>query len=295
MRRFIPSLTAAALAIGSIAPALAEQLYGLQVSTSAGGDIVDTLIRFDSQSPGTVQTIGQISGLTAGDFLVGADIRPATDQLYGFSTLGSLYTINTATAAVTAVGSPVPVLLSGAFFGTDFNPTVDRLRIVSDAGENFRLDPTTGAYIADTAVKYPGATSTTPPPLIVGSAYTNNSASAATTTLYDIDSATNTLFIQNPPNAGTLTAVGPLGVTLDTESVGFDISGPSGIAYAAMTVNAVTGLYTIDLATGAASFVGPIGDGSFAVEGLAAAVPEPGSLALLMLGMMALALRIRRA
>ena len=38
--------------------------------------------------------------------------------------------------------------LSGTAFGFDFNPTVDRIRVVSDTGQNLRLNPDTGAVAA---------------------------------------------------------------------------------------------------------------------------------------------------
>jgi len=89
-----------------------------------------------------------------------------------------------------------------------------------------------------------------------------------------------------------LTLVGALG--LDVLGIaGFDISGLTGSAYAALT-NGYTGdssLYAINLATGTASLVGAFGYGgntsmSAPLLGIAiAAVPEPGSYALLAMGL----------
>ena len=105
--------------------------------------------------------------------------------------------------------------------------------MVSDTGQNLRLNPDTGAVAAvDTALN-PGA------PHVVGSAYTNNFAGATTTTLYAIDATTDQLFIQNPPNDGTLVPVGPLGVDT-TDAVGFDISANDGVAFATLTVGGTT-------------------------------------------------------
>jgi hypothetical protein len=36
-----------------------------------------------------------------------------------------------------------------AWFPIDFNPVVDRIRIMSDAGQNLRVHPDTGAVVAD--------------------------------------------------------------------------------------------------------------------------------------------------
>src|SRR5262249_27338532 len=43
----------------------------------------------------------------------------------------------------------------------------------------------------------------------------------------------------------------------------------TGVGFAALTVAGVTSLYTIDLTTGAAALIGPIGSGSLPVQGLA--------------------------
>jgi hypothetical protein len=74
--------------------------------------------------------------------------------------------------------------------------------------------------------------------------------------------------LQDPPNDGVLTTVGPLGVDFG-ETGGFDIvTEPSGAeeAYAASGAT----LYAIDLNTGAARSLGTIGDGRATIVGLAA-------------------------
>ena len=90
---------------------------------------------------------------------------------------------------------------------------------------------------------------------MVGSAYTNNFAGATMTTLYAIDSTTDQLLIQNPPNNGTLAPVGPLGVDTSDE-VGFDITANDDGAYASLTIGGTTRLHRIDLTTGAATSSG---------------------------------------
>ena len=105
--------------------------------------------------------------------------------------------------------------------------------------------------------------------ICVGVAYTNNFAGATTTTLYGIDSNLDILTIQNPPNNGTLNTIGPLG--FDTSgSVGFDIA-TAGTAFASLSVSGLAGLFTINLATGAATPVGSIGTGATAIRDIAIA------------------------
>ena len=120
---------------------------------------------------------------------------------------------------------------------------------------------------------------------MVGSAYTNNLNGALTTVLYDIDSRAGILATQNPPNNGTLNTVGGLGVTT-SGLVGFDISGADGTAFASLTVGGIPRLYTINLATGAATNIGVIGGGTLAISDISVVpIPEPSSLALGALGL----------
>jgi hypothetical protein len=171
-------------------------------------------------------------------------MRPLNGQLYALGSTNRLYTINTSSGAATAVGT-TPLALTGSNFGFDFNPTVDRIRIVSETGVNLRVNPADGVAVVDGALN-PGT------PAVTGAAYTNNFAGATSTVLYDIDSTTDQLFRQDPPNNGTLVAVGSLGANV-TAANGFDIGGTSGTAFAALTVGSAGYIYTINLTTGAAT------------------------------------------
>ena len=137
----------------------------------------------------------------------------------------------------------------------------DRLRATSSEDQNLRLNPFDGTLTAtDTPLAFAvGDVNAAENPVVVGSAYTNSFPGTATTMLYDIDSALDVLVIQNPPNMGTLNTVGALGFNTD-DRVGFDISRLN-VAYASLTAPAATQstLFTIDLATGAATQVGTIG------------------------------------
>jgi len=230
--------------------------------TVYGVTTTNQLIRFDTATPTTVITIGTISGLQSGENILGIDFRPATGQLYALGSMSRLYVINTATGAATGVGSGAAFTptLSGTDFGFDFNPTVDRIRVVSDTDQNLRLNPETGGVAAtDTPLAYAaGDPNAAANPNATGSAYTNNFNGATTTTLYNIDSNLDILVTQNPPNNGTLNTVGALGV--NTSGVnGFDFTNSTNTAFAALTVGGVSQLYTINLTTGAATLVGSIG------------------------------------
>ena len=182
----------------------------------------------------------------AGETILGIDMRPATGQLYALGSSSRLYTINMSSGAAAVVGTaPFTTLLSGTSFGFDFNPTVDRIRVVSNTGQNMRLDPNTGLIAAVDLPLNPGT------PAVSAAAYTNNFAGAATTTLYVVDATTDKLYMQNPPNNGTLVEVGALGINITADN-GFDIASKSGKAYGIFSIGALTKLYTVDLTTGLA-------------------------------------------
>lgn len=214
---------------------------------------MNQLLSFNVADPGVILSRVNITGLVNGESVIGIDFRPADGRLYGFTGYNRIVTINTATGVATPVASLSTGLL-GNEYGMDFNPTNDRLRLVNDNDQNASVDPTNGTTTLQTPLN-PGN------PNITGVAYTNNFAGAATTTLYAIDSATDTLYTQNPPASGTLTAVGPLGVNTGAQ-VGFDVTPTSAVGYASLTRPLDNGalLYAMNLTTGQALLIGQIGD-----------------------------------
>lgn len=263
------------LAMIAVLPAHAEPIIAL---TSG-----NRLLSFDSATPGTITKTLAVAGLAAGENLLGIDYRPATGILFALGSTSRLYSINADTGVATPVGSAGAFTLNGTRFGFDFNPTVDRLRVVSNNDQNIRLNPFDGSLTAiDTALTYAaGDPNAAANPNVAGAAYLNNFSTATTTILYDIDSNLDILSIQNPPNGGILNTVGALGVNT-SDDVGFDISGTTGVFYASLTVGGTTGLYTINQLTGAATLVGAIANagalGSETVVDIAAAVPPSSKL-----------------
>ncbi|WP_460585894.1 DUF4394 domain-containing protein [Hymenobacter arcticus] len=222
-------------------------IIGVAIPTQAVAYGVDTDNNFVTFNPSTPQTqvTKPVTGLQTGERLVGLDMRPLNGQLYGLGSTNRLYTVNLASGAATVVGTGTPLVLTGTNFGFDFNPTVDRIRIISDTGVNLRVNPADGVAIVDGLLN-PGT------PSVTAAAYTNNFAGATTTVLYDLDSNTDMLYRQDPPNVGTLVSVGALGVNT-TGVNGFDIGGTSGTGFAVLTVGTAASVYTINLATGAAT------------------------------------------
>ena len=258
-------------------------LYGLTSN--------NIILRFDSASPGTIADARFVSGLQAGERIVGIDFRPRTGQLFGVGVISGAtdiirtYTIN----SLTGVASPIPgsipfTVTSGNSYGVDFNPTTDRLRVVNDGDENFRINPNNGARAdtptSDTDINTAGRQ-------IEGVAYDRNFdtgfAVASRTTLYGI-SVTNSSLVtigginQSPtPNAGAIMNSQALGIVLSAAGeVAFDIPAGSSTGLATLRNNAtgLTGLYSINLGTGAATIVGTVGNGATPITGLTAAPGE---------------------
>lgn len=254
--------------------ALASRAGGAGAAPCGPGGALDVigltsdqrLVCFEANDPAGAATIGAVTGLTGDTALVGMDFRPATGVLYGVGNAGGIYTLDTATAVATMV-SQLSVALTGSSFGVDFNPVPDRLRIVSNTGQNLRHDVTMVAptTAVDGTLSYPPAA---PPATgIAGAAYTNNDADANTvTTLFDIDSNLDQVAIQSPANSGQLAATGKLRVNTSS-AVGVDIystiSGGTTVnneGFASLTVATSTGtrsgLYSVDLLTGRARRIG---------------------------------------
>ncbi len=229
-----------------------EPIIGLAIPSNPvayGADQMNNLLIFNPEKPAS--TISKaITGLQSGEYIIGIDMRPATGQLYALGSTNRLYTINMSSGAATAVNATAFAMpTQSLFYGFDFNPTVDRIRVVASNGQNLRLHPVTGVIAGTDMNLNPGT------PSVSAAAYTNNFPGATATVLYDIDFAANKLFTQNPPNNGTLVEAGALGIDVEAAN-GFDIGGSSGTAYALLTVNGKTGLYSINLSTAKAKSLG---------------------------------------
>jgi Domain of unknown function (DUF4394) len=229
------------------------------------------LVKFRECNPTRLREIGSVYGLQAPDVtLVGIDFRVQDGKLYGVGNGGGIYTINRSTAVASLV-SRLTVPLDGQFFGVDFNPAADALRIISDTGQNLR-HPFAGPLMFQTQIdgvlNYPvPMTPVTPATGLTGAAYTNNDLDTNTgTTLFDIDSSRNQVVIQSPPNAGALVPTGLLTVDADT-SVGFDIYttlqdnvAVDNNGFASLTVGGVPGFYRVNVQTGEAVLIDYIAD-----------------------------------
>ena len=122
----------------------------------------NTLLAIDIANPTAIGTPIPIVGLNAGDTLVGIDFRPQN----GFLVRPRRQQRRGHRAALCDQPSHGPGHAdrhdghvrrgrrhdtvdksSATSFGFDFIPTTDRIRVVTDAGQNFRINPNTGAFV----------------------------------------------------------------------------------------------------------------------------------------------------
>ncbi len=242
------------------------------------------LLQFNAGQPGRILARVPVTGLAAGDALVGIDFRVSRGVLFTLAQSGRVYTINTGTGVLTQVpAAPLALMLPKGAFGFDFNPAVDRMRIVAEGGMNLRIHPDTGAVVdgnatlagvqPDTPLSYAQADANAgKAPGVTAVAYTYNKTNEKITTLYAIDRNLGVLAMQGSregtapavsPDTGRLTTIGALGLgpLLDAS---FDISDLANTALAAVrTAQAPkTRLVLVDLATGSSTALGTVGDGS---------------------------------
>jgi hypothetical protein len=191
------------------------------------------------------------------DYNSSTNLLYATGQVGAFKTIWRVNTNNGLGTFVTngGIGSAGPV-------GVSYDPSNNKVAIVEHP--NVNLD--CGAVAGTLASSGPAFTGTG----ISEIAHTGQQTGAATTTCFAVDlavasGALSTIgtngSVRPAYSSGVVTAVGPLNIpNLADARGGFDIGGPSNRAFLAVNLiggNAV--LYTVDLATGAAQRLGPIG------------------------------------
>ena len=282
--------------------ALAVMAFGAQAVSLVAINSQTELTVIDTNNVGAATNIA-ITGLAAGEGLVGIDTRPSNGMIYGVSTANKIYTLNQVTGAASfVVNLDTAVINPNLGYGIDFNPLADfnaqsnsaiaSLRLISSAGSNFGVNVATGAVGNQTSNIGNG---------YAAASYTHSSLMPATApgtpTLYYINSSTDMLAESTTSafNAPIIANVGSLGGGLDVlKANGFEILG-DGQAFAALTVDGArltSGIYSIDLDTGAATL---LGNYNGTLSGLTvSAVPEPETYALMLAGLVVLASLARR-
>jgi Domain of unknown function (DUF4394) len=228
-------------------------VYGLWIRADG-----NHLIRFQIATPGLTEADVVLGGLAVDERMTGIAFHPLEHRLYGLANTSKIYRIDVESGAVSAVSAspftPAIEPTPSEYANISFIPGVNLLRLANATGQNLRLDPTTGAAIADARLVF-AVGGVFELPGIRATAYSGSGASAV---LYAIDALTDSLMRSTDPDNGVLEIVGPLG--RDIELGGLDIKGSPAVGYGALTDNGigVTALYRIDLETGAMTSLGTI-------------------------------------
>lgn len=233
------------------------------------------LVQFDSATGVETGTPLPLTGsFNVGTDVVGLDFRPLTGELYALGSDGQLYTIDPATGVTTDVGTPLAPTAPFSFaeidgVAFDFNPVIDRIRVILPDDTNLVVNPDTGAIQAEQArVAYaPADDNAALDPAVTAAAYTNSvfGETSTATTLYVMDTdgdilATQAASPSSPDTIGELTTVGELSTDI-TEANGFDILSPesgSNAAFVTSSDGAITTVYSVDLASGGVTVEGTL-------------------------------------
>lgn len=219
--------------------------YGMDIVSSSSSNFVS----FDAAAPTTLTTVGNYPGLTfSGDF-VADDF--SKEYVIGYPS-GTLQTVDTSTGAVTNVG--------GTGLGTNprdlaWDATTNTLfgAVINSAGSGtdlYTYDPATGTPTRIGAIS--GSIGASGYAFVMGLAVDNNGL------MYGIEIVSDTL-IAIDKTTGAASTIG---------SVGFSAQYSQGMAFDPTSntlydVNgADSGVYTMDLTTGAGTYVGTAGGGS---------------------------------
>ncbi|WP_435192354.1 DUF4394 domain-containing protein [Streptomyces sp. bgisy126] len=273
IRLVATAVVASAVAASLITPVLASAKAGggepfgpqgraaHQGLISVGLTSDQRLVGFDVSDPADTWSFGKVAGLKGDGRLVGIDFRVQNGKLYGVGDKGGIYTLSDRAMAVKV--SQLTVALMGKYFGVDFNPAANRLRVISDTGQNLRHNIDDPAAPRTTTADGTLTNPTTPPSTamgVTGAAYTNNDLDAATaTTLFDIDTMNDRVSLQSPANAGTLAPTGNLGLNAGSWA-GFDIyykpSNGTNRGFAALMTGGKQRFYQVNVLNGRADLVG---------------------------------------
>ncbi len=242
------------------------------------------LIKFNVAHPDTIISRVSLQGIkTPDERIIGIDYRVAYGVLYAVSNTGQVYTVNTDSGQMTAIGEPAQQLvLDGTLYGVDFNPAADRIRVVTNAGVNSRMHPETGLYVdnnpdlagvqLDASLQYSlGDVSYGVAPHLVAAAYTYNTKNSKLTTNFAIDAVQGALVTQGTretdvnqvsPNTGRLYTVGKL-ATGPVADAHFDIADVTNAAYVALRAQEHSSytLYKISLDDAQLMQIGEIASG----------------------------------
>ena len=250
---------------------------GMLVYVVAGDAATQTLFRFNTDSPRTIETIGPV-GLGGSGLIWAIAFRPQDGLLFAFAyTCGpqpppwgiALYRIDITTGAATLVAASATPNSCQEMSGFSVDPLgVGR---VTGESEHWAVDLDSGTFSSRTGIAYiagdPNQIALAVPAHLAydgaGQAYVIDPNTRALGRLADLSN----------PDPGRLSTVGSLvpgisGATLQSGG-GFDIRAGRALAILRTTSTGLDRLYDVDLATGVVADLGLVGDGLLEVDAMA--------------------------
>ena len=232
-----------------------------------GLTVDNRIVSFLPGSPGSLISNRPISNLQSAETILAIDFRPSTGDLFALGSSSRLYGINRNTGAAVLVGTGAfTPALEGTEFGMDVSPIFDPIRVISNAGQNLRLNALNGTAGVDQPLAFePGDVNFGVPPHVTAIAFSDNFTGTPATTLYGIDTNLDALVTVGStggavsPNTGLVSTLAPLGINA-TDVAGFDISVEGG-ALLLVNTQGSTGsqLRSLDLASGETVMLGTVG------------------------------------
>lgn len=273
-------LRAGLLALAALCLAGCESERKIYALTQTG-----KILGFDSSAPDKIDSEVSVTGLSSGESLVQIAYRPATGGYYCLTSEERLCTLDPGSGSVSLVNTVAFSSTALPNAAIDFNPVVDRLRVVANT-DNLRVNPADGSLLAtDTDLAYDQDDDNDGrSPQLAAIAYDHNDSGAASTTLYGLDVVTQSLVrigseggSPDSPNGGRLFTIAKTSVAF-TANAALDIEPGGDTAYAVLGANGVgAALYRLNLSDGTADLVGSIDDGDRTIISLAVAPEEQTS------------------
>lgn len=232
-------------------PVSAANAFFLTTDNSiVGVDVDDMKYARSVRTLPQATTAGTAGALDPSEVVLDIDYRNSEGALYALTktgTKGRIIRIDPTSGSLTRVstlvsdGMATEMNLSASSYTIDFNPVVDRLRIIGNNGDNWRADVSTGDTITDTTISM-GST-------ITGAAYEDAFApdTGRATRLFTLDAAGNKLNLQSPPNNGNQVSQNSLLVGSTVSSIdGYDINPDNNEGLALLTIGGQQHLYRIN-------------------------------------------------
>lgn len=222
-----------------------DQIVGVDLDSMEFARSVRSIPRATTASTTTPNTLA----LEPSEIIQDIDYRNSEGVLYALTTLsgkGYIIRIDPSSGVILRVstlvteGTTTQIALSDTSYTIDFNPVVDRLRVIGSNGSNLRVDVSTGDTLTDTNIQS-GNT-------ITGAAYEDSFSSAGRgTQLFTLDSSMDRVNLQNPPNDGTQSSPKSLLGSTNVESInGYDINPSNNTGLALLTVGGSQQFYNIN-------------------------------------------------